>query len=58
MSKTVKLKDEYMVHKIREWARHGVIDYDYEVSRLTTYGVPPDAARTMAALDTLVEKVK
>ncbi|MBA7545290.1 hypothetical protein ES705_37656 [subsurface metagenome] len=47
------MTNEYMVDKIREWAKNGVISYDYEVERLKVYGVPPDAAEAMAAEDTL-----
>lgn len=48
-------KDEYMITKIREWARHGVIDKDYEVERLVVYGVPIEAALVLATQDTLAD---
>jgi len=48
------MTEEYMVSKIREWARHGVIAHNYEAAMLIDYGVPPDAAVVMADADTLI----
>uniref|UniRef100_A0A6H2A268 Uncharacterized protein n=1 Tax=viral metagenome TaxID=1070528 RepID=A0A6H2A268_9ZZZZ len=49
------MAEEYMIRKIREWARNGVINHDYEVDRLVAYGVPLESALIMAAEDTLTE---
>jgi len=49
-----KLNEDYMVNKIREWARHGVIDHGREIVDLQKYGVPLNQAITMADSDSLV----
>ena len=48
-----ELNEDYIVDKIREFARIGVIDHRREIAELQKYGVPLESAISMADLDSI-----